>query len=464
MSATGLYTPITTGGILNINFVNGRLLTAEDMSGLQAANAQQHQQLARAIGEGVAHGLEVSLAPSSLPKNPVVRITRGLAFNRRGQAAALSTDYVDVTLVRSADVQASSAGLFAECPPPQPLLQNTNLGLYVLTVMPASSYQGSVMTVDLNSPGVASSCSSRYAAEGVKFQLDPMQIGTGDPSTVRGQLAALAAMLEPLLATLANLSGAAQSQMAIQIAPQLSLFRNLAAHLCFGTEALQQFPQGIFPGLGPAFPSTYSALDDMRAAGLLTDCEIPLALVYWTSGGLVFLDAWAVRRPLIPPGASQKWAPLVSPRRLRESIAIFLEFQNQIASLAGTLPGPTLTSAKATDFFRFLPPLGFLPLFGSRGVSGFDPVQFFNGRTVRNPVFIEGSREESLLLESFAFPPMDFANQEMTWLYWVRENAESIATSLAQAPQPYLIFTNGQMRFEGPANYDLSYWDYANYV
>jgi len=76
MSATGLYTPITTGGILNINFVNGRLLTAEDMSGLQAANALQHQQLARAIGEGVAHGFEVSLAPSSLPKNPVVRVTR----------------------------------------------------------------------------------------------------------------------------------------------------------------------------------------------------------------------------------------------------------------------------------------------------------------------------------------------------------------------------------------------------
>jgi hypothetical protein len=463
MSATGLYTAMTTGGILNINFVNGRLLTADDMSGLQTANAQQHQQIARAMGEGVANGFEVSLAPSSLPKNPVVRITRGLAFNRKGQAAALSTDYVDVTLVKSAEAPASSAGLFAECPPPQPLLQNTNLGLYVLTVIPASSYQGSVMTVDLNSSGVASSCSSRYAAEGVKFQLDPMQIGSGDATTVRGQLSAFATTLEPQLATLANLSGTAQSQMAIQIAPQLSLFRNLAAHLCFGTETLQQFPQRIFPGLGSAFPSTYSALDDMRAAGLLTDCEIPLALVYWTSSGLVLLDAWAVRRPLVVPPASWKWAPLASPRRLREAIAVFLEFQDHLTSLVKSLPAATLTNILATDYFRFLPALGFLPLSGAAG-SGVSLPTFFTGRTVRDPVYIEGSREEFLLLRSLGFPPIDFANQEMLWLYQVRENEEAIANSSTQAPQPYLVFTNGQMRFEGEANFDLNYWNYGNYV
>jgi hypothetical protein len=464
MSATGLYTAITAGGILNINFVNGRLLTAEDLSGLQTANAQQHQQLARATGEGVAYGFEVSLAPSSSPRSPIVRVTRGLAFNRKGNAAALATDYVDVALVKSADVQRTSTGFFAECPPPQPLLQNTNLGLYVLTVMPASTLQGSVSVVDFNSSGMASSCSSRFAAEGVQFQLDPLQIGSGDATSVRGQLSALAQTLEPELATLANLSGAAQNQFAIQIAPQLSLFRNLAAHLCFGTETLAAFPAEIFPGAGGTpFPVGYSALDDMRTAGLITDCEIPLALVYWTSSGLVFLDAWAVRRTVTQPHASIKWAPFVNARRAREALAIFLQFQDHISGLLSALPTASLIGAVATDYFRFLPPLGFLPLSSAAG-SGFSLPVFFAGRTVGDPVYVEGSREEFLVLRSLAYSPIDFASQEMIWLYWVRENREEIDSLGNQGPLPYLVFTNGQLRFQGEANFDLNYWDYANYV
>ncbi|HXJ13298.1 MAG TPA: hypothetical protein VNH19_13580, partial [Candidatus Limnocylindrales bacterium] len=239
--------------------------------------------------------------------------------------------------------------------------------------------------------------------------------------------------------------------------------RNLAAHLCFGTETLQQFPQNIFPGLGPAFPADYSALDDMRAAGLLTDCEIPLALVYWTSSGLVFLDAWAVRRALIPSAASAKWAPFVSPRRLAESLACFLQFQKQVEELQANLPQSQLASAVSIDYFRYLTALGFLPIAGVKSSIGFDYLQFFTNLTFRDPVFIEGASLDSLFGRSLRYPPIDLTNQEMFWLYRVRENMEAVAGSTLNQPRPYMIFTNGHIGFQGDAHYDLNYWDYANY-
>lgn len=464
MSSTDLYTPFTTGGILNTNFFNGRVLTAEDMTALQTANGQQHQQLARAMGDGVAYGLHVSLAPSSAPKAPVVRVTKGLALNRNGQAAALALDYVDIALVITPDTPPPDAGMFAECRP-QPFQQLANLGLYVFTVQPSSDFQQRVPMVELNSSGMASSCGSRYVAEGVQFRLDPMQIGSGDPSTLRGQVAALAKQLDPQLAQLANLSGTAQSAFALQLAPSLSKFRNLVAHLCFGTDTLATFPANIFPSTGgKAFPADYSALDDMRAAGLLTDCEIPLALVYWTSSGLVFLDNWAVRRTLIPPAASAKWAPLLSPRRLAEGAAIFLQFQEQIDDIASVLDQQTLFAAHAVDYFQFLPPTGLLPLGGIGSSVGFNSTGFFSGLTTRKPVFIEGLRLESLLQESYSYKPVDLRNGQMMWLYSVRENMQAVAASILNRPSAYLVFSSGYIPYKGEPQFNLSYWNFANYA
>lgn len=464
MSSVDLYTKFTKGGILNTNFFNGRLLVAEDLTALQTAGAQQRQQLARALGDGVAYGLQVSLAPSSTPNAPVVRVTKGLAFNRNGQAAAVSLDFVDVALVITPDTPAADAGMFAECPPPQPFQQLTNLGLYVFTVQPSSDFQDRVTMVELNSSGMGSSCGSKYVAEGVQFRLDPLQVTSGDSSTVRGQVAALAAQLDPLLAQLANLSGAAQSAFALTIAPMLSKFRNLVAHLCFGTDTLARFPINIFPGAsGTSFPANYSVLDDMRAAGLLTDCEVPLALVYWTSSGLVFLDDWAVRRTLIPPAASAKWAPLLSPRRITEGLAIFLQFQKQVEELLVALPTTITSTARAVDYFRFLPSLGVLPSTGLKYLFGFDVGTFFSGHTRTGPEFIEGARLEALFSESMVYRPIDLSNQEMLWLYLTRDDIQAIDASVGAPPAPYTVFTNGQMPSWGAARFDLNYWNYSNY-
>src|SRR5688572_20025473 len=93
----GLWEPILEQGIQNTHFFNGRLLTAADLQTEQDANRRQHRQLGQAIGEGVAYGLEVEVSAGSTAQRPVVRVTRGLALNHRGEAVDLPAD-VDVAL------------------------------------------------------------------------------------------------------------------------------------------------------------------------------------------------------------------------------------------------------------------------------------------------------------------------------------------------------------------------------
>ena len=100
MSPIQLQKPILEGGIRSINFFNGRLLSAEDLSTEAAAQEEARRRLGLAIGEGVAFGLEVSPTQGvDTKKDPRVTITQGLAINRRGHTLALSADK-DVSLVR----------------------------------------------------------------------------------------------------------------------------------------------------------------------------------------------------------------------------------------------------------------------------------------------------------------------------------------------------------------------------
>ena len=113
MSSRQLLEPITDSGIQNVNFFNGRLLTADDLSAVLGSGRDHDRQLAKGIGEGVVHGLEVELANSSTAAQPVVRVTGGLALCRSGNPVALSVPTVDVALVKPAQTFAAEAGLFA---------------------------------------------------------------------------------------------------------------------------------------------------------------------------------------------------------------------------------------------------------------------------------------------------------------------------------------------------------------
>src|SRR5690348_8736111 len=96
-----LLKPILDNGIQSTNFFNGRLLMAEDLQTEQTAHRQQHQELGRAIGDGVVYGLVVQQVVSSPPPpQPAVSVSAGLAITRSGRAILLPTDQ-QVALVSS---------------------------------------------------------------------------------------------------------------------------------------------------------------------------------------------------------------------------------------------------------------------------------------------------------------------------------------------------------------------------
>ena len=188
---------------------------------------------------------------------------------------------------------------------------------------------------------------------------------------------------------------------------------------------------------------------------------MPLAILHWTANdGIRFVDMWAARRRLIDPAAAPQWEMMIGDRRRGEAEAIFMQFANHLEDLRATLTHPE--SMVVTDHFRYLPPAGWVPLVGV-GV-GFNYAKFFEGRSRFGPVFIEGSRVEPLARTALSFAPIDLNNNEMVWLYFVRENQDPRAFAGGPTPLSYLIFASGHMPFFAEARFDVARWDYSNYT
>jgi hypothetical protein len=448
MSAIELLEPFLEQGIRNTNFFNGRLLSAEDLRTEQEANRQQHQQLGQSIGAGIAYGLEVRQAvATSLPSGtaaPQVTVSAGLALNGRGQALFLPSA-IELALVREQETVAAGAGLFAACEPLQATAILTGTGVYLLALAPASGFAGRAPVSGLGGNGVTGgSCGSRFAVEGVQFRLVNVPV-----SSMPDISPTLREQLDQLMA-----SGNAAS---------LSKLRNLLAHVCFGTEALQDFFRDPFKRVNttPLY-ATYGALDTLRAAGSLSDCDVPLALLYWTTQGIQFVDMWSVRRSLTRPATATHWSPFIDDRHVGQGEAMFLQFQDQVDTLRA--PGAVPESVVATQYFNYLPAAGILPLAGMRAARGFDYLQFFSGLTSSKPVFIEGTKVGPLIRTSLAYLPIELRSQELIRLYMVRENMQAIDTSTSSPPQYYLLFASGHIPYQGDAHYDLARWNYSNYA
>jgi hypothetical protein len=421
---SNLQTPILNNYTRSVNFFNGRLLTGEDLTTEQQANRAARSLLGRAIGPGVAHGLEVavSVLANTVP-NPVLTVSKGLAINRRGAALLLSDD-TDIALVRPAGVTNGSTTIFQDCTPVQSGVYVAGAGVYLLTIGPASAAEGLAQVSGVSTG--AAPCNSNYKADGVQFRLIQIDQTMG--------------------LTLAQLSDA-------------NHLRNLVAYKCFGVDEWNSIATDP---LGSP-PERFGFLDTLRANEALSGCEEPLAVLYWTADlGISFIDLWSVRRPIVPAGAFAHFSPFVSERRGAEGISMFLQFQAQLAALPATL-GPRVLSVAATDYFYYLPAAGLIPVGNGVSPSGLDYLKFFSGRTYRNPVFIEGAKLERILRSSFLFPPIDLSKQELLWVYQVRENQQAIDNKSAPAPALYMLFANGQMAFEGEAKYNLNYFNYANY-
>ena len=443
-----LLNPILKGGIHNTNFFNGRVLSAEDLKVEQDANRIHHLRLGRAAGEGVVYGLEVSaeIGSSSLS------ITQGLSLNRRGESLCLPED-VSVDFIPASGTYAQGETFF-ECNTETETIP-TGKGVYILVISHASGLKETAPMSGLFARGTIPGCGSKYAVEGVQFRLVKLDIdiNQGIRGTTREKLKHLMDMTD---------------------AASTSKLRNILAHLCFGTDDVSDFvraPFNVNSGSKPARSSfaTYGVLDTLRSMEMLTDHDVPLAMVYWSTEMIKFVDMWSVRRKLTERSNTDSWNLFTGSRRMAEVEAVFLQFQGQIEQIIQSTENRE--SIEAAKYFSYLPATGMIPISGDYlntymdkiggkppGVvaEGFDPEKFFNTLTTRESVFIEGPGLEALMRDSLSYPPIDLARKEMMWVYLVRENVISME-------QPYVIFTSGHVPYRGDARYDLTRWGYGFY-
>jgi hypothetical protein len=290
-------------------FHNGQLLTAEDLRAEQSATWERLSQLGSAAGAGIMTGLEVERASSYQ-----VFVNPGLGINRAGDIVELAGNGVTLTInvSQTPGVTSTSNGRFQDCALSTAGSQPINEGAYLLTAVPTSRPDGSVPLKA--SPGKSSlpACAAQWDLAGVQFKairLDGVN----------------------LIETSANRR------------------RNLLAHWCYGTTALKTMPHRPFQ-----FPTQFTGLDLINAADL-TPCDLPLAVFYWTANGIAFVDNWSARRRFVLPYPASAWEVMVSDRRVARSQAVFLQFQEHLAGLSN------LPAVVATQRFRYLPPVCFLP-------------------------------------------------------------------------------------------------------
>lgn len=419
MTRTQLDTPFLDGGLRSTNFFNGRLLSREDMQREQDAGRAVHERLGRALGTGIAHGFEVQAKAigGNSTTDPAVTVRAGLALNRLGQTVALDRD-VEVSLLKPAAPSAggtSPTGAFATCPPPDNTVYVTGTGVYLLSVAPAARKQGLAVVSGLHN--TASTCNAKEIVEGVQFHLYQVKLTPAE------------------LADDAHL-------------------RNVVAYKFFaaegaGTDAVRD-PFGV--------PSAPVGLTDPQLPG----CDVPLAVFQWTAaGGLRWVDLWSVRRRLaLAPLRGHVPLGPADPTQGALGEAMFFQFQDHIDVLSLS---PPLT---ASEVFRWLPPVGLLPL-GVGGASGFNATAFFSGFTTRGSLFIEGARVRALLQLATSFPPSQVPvpgqsqPPELMWLYRVRENQPPPGVT---PPRPYLLFALGRLPCQVDPRFDVSHWNQVNFA
>lgn len=353
MSKVELLEPLLEDGIRNTNFFNGRLLTAEDLRAEQDASRRQHLQLGRAIGEGAAYGLEVSKATiSSTSLAPSVTVTSGLAINRKGQSLSLSEE-TEVALIREKQLVGEDTGLFSDCRGSQMTATLAGAGIYLFVIAPASGFEGRALASGLAQtvlPG--GSCGSRYAVEGVMFRLVPLNLNS-------------------LSGVSLSLRAEAIQLLSATDATSRARLRNLLAYICFGIDEMKQFAAEPFRLENGETPyAEYGAIDALRRAGSITDCDVPLALLHWTTAGIQFVDTWAARRRIVR-NTTNKRLLMISDRRESEAEAMLAHFQDEIALIRNEVAG--VASFEASEGFLYLPAAGYLPA----GAGGFDWRRFF---------------------------------------------------------------------------------------
>lgn len=411
--AVNLLTPILSTRTRSVNFFNGRLLAGEDLTTEQQSNRVAHALLGRATGDGVVCGLEVNESlGGSTPLAPVLSVTSGVAINKNGGALLLDSN-TDIALVRPDNgSDAAVSNTFEDCTPAQAGPYIAGAGAFVLAIGPANAAQGLAEVSGTNPAQVL--CNSKYNAQGVQFRIVP---------------------IDPKLLGLANLDDVAH-------------LRNQLAYGCFGVADWSTWRARPFDLSGNSF----GVLDSLRSSQLLTNCDVPLAVLFWTADGLQFIDTWAARRRVVTPSSTSDWPLLVGDRRLAEGEAMFLQFQDQLSDIRTR--ESDLPAIAAGDRFMYLPPVGILPSTGLAGAPGFTYQTFFGGQSYHKPVYVEAALIQPIVRTALKYDPVNLANGEAVRIFEVVDRGQSL---------PYVIFTSIYVPFEGEARFDVSAWDFSNF-
>lgn len=351
------------GGLQETHYFDGRLLTADAFKADQDAVQTRLNWLGSAAGAGVIHGLVVSKVQTGGTK---VAITQGLGVNFAGRILRLPGDLsLDLGMkampaVSTAGQSLQKAKTFASQSSPAPQSTGSNgtgsaggipEGVYLLTMLPAPTFFNGLAPMRSSVNGVstgitnAPGCGSEWEVEGVQFKI--IRLDTSD------------------------LSGLFKNVKDISVGTNGNLRQNLLAHWCYGTLIVRDF--GIHPF---DFTDLYDPLDpNAPAIPDLSVDDLPLAAFHWDGSQITFVDQWTARRRVIHPSAllgtnsfqlHGTWKSLLDDRRVADNQARFRQFQDQLDGIvaAGNTPGSGtgLTQVKVTDYFTFLPPVGFLPV------------------------------------------------------------------------------------------------------
>lgn len=438
-------------GIRHTHFFEGRILSGRDLREEQEAQRSHRWNLGRAIGTGIVEGLEVSVASAAVA-DPVVKVTCGLALDRKGQMLHLPHD-VEVALTPTQQPVPDDAGVFRNCVEVLNTLVPSGVGLYLLIMSPASGYLEEAPKSGIGDGGKIAGCGKRYEVEGVVFRLEmlaPSALG-GVPQAVRDEVQALIGHTD---------------------LERNHLLRNRAAHLCLGTDALtEELEAPLATVSGVSEHAAYGALDDLRGLQVLGDCDVPLAIFHWTTEGIKFLDLWSVRRRPHAASPSDRWPAQVASRRLAEGEAAFLQFQSQLDDLRAAHPDPD--SIVAASYFRYLPAAGVY----TAGQGG-SPIQlahvFLGDRPTRGPELVDAARLRSLFeisfeqraidleLEPEAAPGEDPRPREMVWLYEPWQHRRAIESQ--PAAERLVVFASPHLPYLANARFDVARWEYSNYA
>jgi hypothetical protein len=451
MSFKNLLEPVVDSGIKNVNFFEGRLLSGKDLSDQELANRIHRQHLGRTLGHGVVEGLEVSVENTGANgEQPVVRVKKGLAITLEGETLELALSYVDVQLSRTLDAFTATNIGFKNCSPlPSETLVPSGAGLYILVMSPAKVWQEFAPKSGLQKKGIAHNCGRRYLVESVQFRLVKF-----DPTLMPD-------IADDVRDELEDEYLSASNPVSLDDLPALSKMRNLVAHICFGTDAT------IRAARDPNFitkSTTASGLDALL--GLeegLTTSDTPLALLYWNLDGIVFVDNWAVKRKASHRDSAPYNIPTFTRHSYSRADESRLQFQEHLNFLMQSISN--LSTVSATDYFRFLPPVGYLPIRTTNATSniGFNEQAFFADAVVRNSVFVEAAALVPISQAALAFWAVDLLSEEFMWLYRTRENAEEADNNPAATLQEYIVFTSGHAPYFGNARFNRNKWDYSNY-